>query len=45
LDEKVKPADAEKKYIEVIADLKKKYGERTELTDAEKKELADAKKK
>jgi hypothetical protein len=45
LDEKVSPADAEKQYIELIADLKKKYGERTELTDAEKKEVEEAKQK
>jgi hypothetical protein len=45
LDEKVAPADAEKKYIELVDELKKKYGERTELTDAEKKEVEEAKKK
>jgi hypothetical protein len=45
LDEKVSPADAEKQYIELVNELKEKYGEKTPLTDAEKKELEDAKKK
>jgi hypothetical protein len=45
LDEKVTPADAEKKYIALVEELKKTYGERTELTDEEKKEVEEAKKK
>jgi hypothetical protein len=46
IDEKVTQADAEKKYVEFVEELKKKYGIRAEadLTDVEKKKLADAKK-
>ena len=44
LDEKVTPADADKKYVELVEELKAKYGVKDEasLTDAEKKKLADA---
>ena len=45
LDEKVTPEQAEARYIALVADLKEKYGEKTELSDKEKKELEDAKAK
>jgi diazepam-binding inhibitor (GABA receptor modulating acyl-CoA-binding protein) len=45
LDEKVTPEQAEARYIALVADLKEKYGEKTDLSDKEKKELEDAKAK
>jgi len=45
VDEGLTPETAETKYIELADSLKEKYGERTELTDAEKKQLEEAKAK
>jgi hypothetical protein len=44
LDEDVTTADAEKRYIELVEKLKAEVGTR-ELTEADKKELEDAKAK
>jgi hypothetical protein len=43
VDEGLTPEVAETKYIELIKELKTKYGERTELTEEEEKELEEAK--
>jgi diazepam-binding inhibitor (GABA receptor modulating acyl-CoA-binding protein) len=44
LDEGVTPAEADKKYVELVEELKKQLGVRDEasLTEAEKKKLAEA---
>lgn len=43
LDEGVTPADAEKKYVELVGQLKEKYGFKTDLTAEEQKKLDEAK--
>lgn len=45
LDDKVTPEKAEERYITLVGELKKKYGEKTELSDKEKAELEEAKTK
>jgi hypothetical protein len=45
LDENVTPEQAEKRYIDLVAELQKKYGEKTDLSAEESKELEEAKSK